>query len=262
MLQDVNVSQFTMGNGEGFVVLVKVNGKQYEGNGISKPTAKSSACEKALRDYYLRKKYAKECIAPTDGEREEVDSDKELILNFASFALHKLYYEWEKESLIVPRLHTLQHCGNPNGAHAFLTQSKLGPARNKLPNDWECMHPTSLLCLMQPDMTFVYKGIVDDDQEFIGYGHSKKEARRKVAGTACDTLYGTKFGERDHEAFAQALLRIGSHSHHFDSVLSAIFRSRSLLSNICSASRRLRQKQLNTNMSVLMFEIENTASHE
>uniref|UniRef100_A0A1A9UMX2 DRBM domain-containing protein n=1 Tax=Glossina austeni TaxID=7395 RepID=A0A1A9UMX2_GLOAU len=192
----------------GFVAAITINGSQYQGNGRTKSAAKKIACEKALRDYCLRKMRKRfHDIGATSlsllgrttnnakNENSGIADDEGFTISLASFALHKLYAEWEDEGFSV------QHLLRRNTDNSA-KKEKLEHTRYELPKSWENMHPASFLSEIRPGTTYVDKGKIGDDQymgvvvdgrEFVQFGRSKKEGRRKAAAAACDYLFGTEF---------------------------------------------------------------------
>lgn len=176
-LKGVAVSDFTINSnpGGGFIALVTVNNNQYEGRGNSKVAAKNNACEKALRDYIIAKmrenpRTAKNvscnnsvCNEPmdtSDGNEEGNDAanadgddaDDVPMVNLASFAIYKLFSEWENEGFVIPEMHPATTGGtsdNEGAAPAGPKEPKKAPIRNELPQNWEAMHPASLLCIVR-----------------------------------------------------------------------------------------------------------------
>lgn len=166
----------------GFSATVTVNGKMYVGHGPTKIYAKNDACENALREYVLFKlqQYSKNGVEAkslplekvekgtvdsdsmqcdvTDenckddklevkvnlNEDDEEENDEVPILNLASFALYKLYSQWEMEGYLVPELHP-NHKYLDNGNNDSLPLKKKSIIRHELPDNWSTMHPTSLL---------------------------------------------------------------------------------------------------------------------
>jgi len=102
--------------------LMTINTKKFMGDGISKHAAQSAACEKALRDFFCAKLNTQTC-------QEEI-----AVLQLASFAIHKLFEEWQID---------------------YKTKSQL-------PDKWKKIHPTSLLKYMRP---FANMGTKVDNQE-------------------------------------------------------------------------------------------------
>lgn len=239
-VKGITIGEFTITNNPngGFVTLVTVNGNQYEGRGNSKMAAKNNACEKALRDYIIAKmrqnprstKHSGSmsttsslCNEPMDandgnesnekldGQNKEVDpTDDVPMVNLASFALYKLFAEWESEGFVIPEMHPSQGNTSDNEGSIVVKEPKKTPIRNELPTNWESMHPASLLCVMRPGITYTEKGkvgekpnvmqsmaVVVDNQEFVAIGRSKKTARRNVAAVACNTLFGTNFAKEE-----------------------------------------------------------------
>lgn len=249
-VKGINISDFTINSNPdgGFTAIVTVNTNQYEGKGQSKMAAKNLACEKALRDYIIAKmsprgknknKQNAEKVSPpsstpseamdtnenADDEKEETEAetpDDDLpMLNLASFAIYKLFAEWERQGFVVPEMHpnagaAIASQADPNAPAGALANSppaapkeaKKPAIRSELPPNWETMHPATLLCIMRPGIIYVETGscgekpnvmqnlsVTVDDQEFTGTGRSKKVARRNVAVNVCNTLFSTNFDE-------------------------------------------------------------------
>ncbi|KAH8286662.1 hypothetical protein KR018_006267, partial [Drosophila ironensis] len=228
-VKGVTISDFTIDSNSdgGFTAIVTVNSNQYEGKGLSKMSAKNAACEKAWRDFIIARMTPKPprlssingAVVQLDNQDDEMDStdspeDDLPMLNLASFAIYKLFAEWEREGYAVPEMHpssSAQANAAPGGDMAPATPSapkepKKPPIRSELPPNWETMHPATILCIMRPGITYVdygtsgekpnvvqHLGIVVDNQEFTASGRSKKIARRNVAVTVCNTLFGTNF---------------------------------------------------------------------
>ncbi|XP_064556097.1 double-stranded RNA-specific editase 1 isoform X1 [Drosophila montana] len=230
-VKGINISDFTINSNPdgGFTAIVTVNTRQYEGKGQSKMAAKNLACEKALRDYIIAKMTPKPKKVPkpaNDDEPEAMETnetentenppeDDVPMLNLASFAIYKLFAEWEREGYVVPEMH-------PSTANASAQQSdpnspassvvvtpkepKKPPVRTELPVNWATMHPATLLCVMRPGLSYIDHGctgekpnvlqrlgVIVDNQEFTATGRSKKIARRNVAVNVCNSLFNTNF---------------------------------------------------------------------
>ena len=177
-LKGVSISEFTINNnpGGGFTALVTVNNSQYEGRGNSKVAAKNNACEKALRDFIIAKlrenpRHTKGsscnnsvCNEPMDTSDDNTqnsnnnaldDSDDVPMVNLASFAIYKLFSEWENEGFVIPELHPTSSGGgnaSDNEGSTAGKEPKKVTIRNELPPNWEAMHPASLLCVVSFNM--------------------------------------------------------------------------------------------------------------
>lgn len=83
-------------------------------------------------------------IDKTEGEDDEEEVP---ILNLASFALYKLFSQWEMEGYLVPEMHPNQK--------SLISEADGWPLKKKqkirqsLPANWNTMHPTSLLCMVR-----------------------------------------------------------------------------------------------------------------
>ncbi|EDW46095.1 GM13533 [Drosophila sechellia] len=195
-VKGVTISDFTIDSNTdgGFTAVVTVNSTQYVGKGTSEMTAKIAACEEAWRDFIIAKMTPKPPgihKVETDINKDEADApDDDLpMLNLASFAIYKLFAEWEREGYVVPEMH-----------------ASANAQRTELPFGWETMHPASILCIMRPGLNYVdyglswhkvtymqHMGITVDNQKFHAHGRSKKIARLNVAVKVCNSLFGTNF---------------------------------------------------------------------
>ncbi|XP_017491599.1 PREDICTED: uncharacterized protein LOC108379757 [Rhagoletis zephyria] len=232
----ISISEFTINNSSsgGFVAVVSVNDKQYEGKGHSKIAAKNNASEKALRDYVLEKMREKPRLRKNSTNNDESMDTTEVhnegengengqqegtptvlddvpMANLASFAIFKLFTEWENEGYVVPELRvahpTQPGSGTEGGSVDGSPQSKphkAPPIRSELPNNWESIHPSTLLCMMRPGLQYRELGTVGDspnvlqrmgvtvdDVQYESTGRSKKIARRNVAVSVLNELFGT-----------------------------------------------------------------------
>lgn len=169
-VKGINISDFTINSNPdgGFTAIVTVNSNQYEGKGQSKMAAKNLACEKALRDYIIAKMTPKtkkiqkpaepinaEQMEGIEGENSDAPEDDVPMLNLASFAIYKLFAEWEREGYIVPEMHPSSNAVPPSGEQFPSPSStvapkepKKPPVRTELPPNWETMHPATLLCVV------------------------------------------------------------------------------------------------------------------
>ncbi|KAH8420315.1 hypothetical protein KR009_009029 [Drosophila setifemur] len=233
-VKGVTISDFTIDSNAdgGFTAIVTVNYNQYEGKGLSKMSAKNAACEKAWRDFIIAKMTPKPTrlqpsqekpsqVEPMDTAEDEGETPEDDLpmLNLASFAIYKLFAEWEREGYVVPEMHpntAANSIPSTSGDSAPPTpvapkEPKKPPIRTELPPNWETMHPATILCIMRPGITYYgtsnekpnamqHLGIVVDNQEFTASGRSKKIARRNVAINVCNTLFGTNFSYDNADA--------------------------------------------------------------
>ncbi|KAH8291658.1 hypothetical protein KR018_010852, partial [Drosophila ironensis] len=205
-VEGLQMSEFTVkrDRNDDFVAYVTINSLEYVGRGFSRISAMNAACEKAWRDYILalmtpKKKTALdgtlEQTDATNGESDAQDSDAPNdhlpMVNLASYAIYKLFGEWESEGFEVPSMNAT----NP--------ASRL---RSELPPNWENIHVCSLLSMMRPDTSYEDSGtsgkepnimqrlsVIVDDMKFIACGRSKKIARYNVAVAVCNILFDTNF---------------------------------------------------------------------
>lgn len=212
--------------GNQFEAEITINNVRYVGTGNSKMQAKNAASEKALRDLVINKfqQIKNQEPAPATGddvnmEGETDKADDVPMLQLASFALHKLFSEWEAEGFEIPMpKSTVSTAGVTSIAMKLVSRLSLQPEpgipapaasssgdgkpnapkppkiRTELPPNNVAMHPVMLLSQMRPCTQYADLGSVGmtpnimhtvgatvDGQEFIGQGRSKKEARKRVA---------------------------------------------------------------------------------
>lgn len=103
--QSINETTVIQLQGNKFEAEIVINNIKFTGTGNSKIAAKNSACEKALRDLVISKfqqirnqEASSSTICDEDGNNTEDDSTDDVpMLQLASYALHKLFAEWEEE---------------------------------------------------------------------------------------------------------------------------------------------------------------------
>jgi Double-stranded RNA binding motif len=111
--QSVNESIVIPTQGNKFEAEITINQVRYKGVGNSKMAAKNAASEKALRDLVINKfqqiknQEGSAAQAAADEDQTDVAMDEEKdddvpMLQLASFALHKLFAEWEAEGFEIP----------------------------------------------------------------------------------------------------------------------------------------------------------------
>lgn len=223
-------------DGNKFEAEVVLGNVKYKGTGTSKMNAKNAASEKALRDFVLNKlKQAKQQEEKEKDEdvamEDEADSAQDsavsevpmlqlgkhfwsifkhfIRISFiaASFALFKLFSEWEAEGFEIPKLSDNALTPPPSQAASIEPPAAPKPPKlkNDLPANSEKMHPVMLLSVMRPCTTYNdlgsqgqtpnimhTVGTTIDGQSFIGEGRSKKEARKRVATTILQKLFDWK----------------------------------------------------------------------
>lgn len=178
-LKGVQISDFSItpnANGGGFICSVNINNVEYEAVGQSKPGAKNFCCEKAIRDIMLQKMMSLRCLKQQQQlkddlnitetsveskisepmECEETSEDDVPMLNLASYAIHKLFCQWESEGFDVPDIVNVLEIPSATSSTPELQQEtvdsgkikSVGPNRDKLPDGYESMHPATVLCMV------------------------------------------------------------------------------------------------------------------
>lgn len=107
--QSINETTVVPAPGNKFEAEIVINNVKFQGTGNSKMAAKNSACEKALRDLVINKfkqiKHTDIQLPVSEDVNMEDGSDTSgdvPMLQLASFALHKLFSEWESEGFEIP----------------------------------------------------------------------------------------------------------------------------------------------------------------
>lgn len=179
-ISDFSIVQNTTGGG--FVCSVSINNIQYEAIGQSKSGAKNFCCEKAIRDIMLQKMMSLRCLKQQQQLKDEINNENNTVemkndneesmdtedsfdedvpmLNLASYAIHKLFCQWETEGFDVPDI--VNVLGTPPVAPGSESQNDsaevnqaakaakaaVGPSRSDLPEGHDTMHPATLLCMV------------------------------------------------------------------------------------------------------------------
>ncbi|CAO1406317.1 unnamed protein product [Diamesa serratosioi] len=211
-------------NGGLFEAEIIINNVRYLGQGPSKMQAKNAASEKALRDLVVTKmQQVKNLDAQSNSEDQSMDDsnrndDEDLkadddvpMLQLASFALHKLFSEWEADGFEIPQfkstptIEPVSQGVTPGISEATPTvpkQPKPSKIKNELPGNSQTMHPVMLLSVMRPCTTYYdcgsqgvtpnithTVGCTVDGENYIGCGRSKKDARKQVATDILSKLF-------------------------------------------------------------------------
>ncbi|XP_047533286.1 double-stranded RNA-specific editase B2 isoform X3 [Vanessa atalanta] len=219
-------AQFYRPNAHSFCADLTLHGNNYKGYGENKLTARNAAAEQAIRDLMLQRmarlladsregngstagSTAGSCTGAAGGAREgeepqegEGESEEESLpmIQLASYALHKLFAEWEYEGHKVPNLRPASSVAE--GA------AEAAPARARaLPAGAAAMHPCMLLTYMRSQLEYrelppegdrqhnlVFAMAIDvDGVTYVGRAQNKKEARKLAAKAACEALFDVKF---------------------------------------------------------------------
>lgn len=83
-----------------FISEATINGVAYRGTGGSKAGAKNDICEQAIRDIMLQKMVDQRVNNPENDSTMPDDSFP--IVTLVSYAMHKLFGDWESEGFNVP----------------------------------------------------------------------------------------------------------------------------------------------------------------
>ncbi|XP_063972998.1 uncharacterized protein LOC135160409 isoform X2 [Diachasmimorpha longicaudata] len=220
-----------------FLVHAELDGKTYVGQGLSKPLARQNAAENALKCLLLEKMTAAANKARTDAEndpqgvpdntetiKEESDvttgapvdttnpdagagtpmnvddTDEIPWSSLASFALYKLFLEWQNQGTVVP----IPRPGTQTPPK-LKTESK-PPTEKVLPENALSVHPVMLLNQMKPGITYVEVSrsgnppntlftlsVEIDDKVYTGAAKNKRDAKKIAAKAALKALYNLEY---------------------------------------------------------------------
>ncbi|KAF6203526.1 hypothetical protein GE061_001857 [Apolygus lucorum] len=220
-------------NQPSYTCTIEIDGENFVGMGMSKMIAKQGASEAALKAVLLKKleennlkaanapasklegqweedvnmtdvsQDSKATETPEGGEQNGATTKTHVIPeddvpwgSLASFALYKLFAEWQSQGFQLPPVSGLQGVSAPkSNAPAVATPMK------KLPEDAHLKHPVQLLNQIRPgsqymehkregvppNLTFSFS-IVIDGLTFMGSGTNKKEAKKLCAKHALENL--------------------------------------------------------------------------
>ncbi|XP_048478582.1 uncharacterized protein LOC119693052 isoform X2 [Plutella xylostella] len=204
----------------GFCADLTLEGSTYKGYGENKLSARNAAAEQAIRDLIIKRmtKALGADAGSTTGAAEGDDDEALPMIQLASFALHKLFAEWEYEGHKVPLFkpantsvsEQLAASGDSGAGPAAAPARARPPKVSKpkvLPSNAARMHPCMLLTYMRPRLDYrelsaegdkpqnmIYTVAVDvDSVTYIGKATNKKEARKMAARAACEALFSVKF---------------------------------------------------------------------
>lgn len=160
-LQGPGMSEFTINtNGQETTAEIVVNNVRYEATAPNKHLAKARASEKALRDLVIaqmtkaRQNAEKQTNNGTDNENEDVemndvsDNDDVPMLHLASYALYKLFNEWQSEGFEIPAIKPTKAAAKVNEAGTHPLAPKVAKTKADLPEDATTRHPTALLAFV------------------------------------------------------------------------------------------------------------------
>ncbi|XP_016842197.1 transcription factor SPT20 homolog isoform X2 [Nasonia vitripennis] len=208
-----------------FLVHAEIEGKTYVGQGVSKPLARQNAAENALKSLLLEKMTAAAMKARMDAENEGAsnsvvdtsenkegdgtvmettseETDEIPWSSLASFALYKLFLEWQNQGTVVP----VPRPGVSPGK--VKKDSNKIVIQKELPPNATTIHPVMLLNQMRPGLTYtevsrvgnppntMFTLAVDvDGQQYTGTAKNKKDAKKVAAKAALHALFNLVYPE-------------------------------------------------------------------
>ncbi|KAI5637287.1 double-stranded RNA-specific editase 1-like [Phthorimaea operculella] len=170
-----------------FCADLTINGKAYKGYGENKLTARNVAAEQAIRDLIIQKMNK---VLGSEGNGtmdinqlasasgEDGDEDPLPMIQLASFALHKLFSEWEYEGHKVPQLKPSTASISEGGSEAGAANNAggggkprppAGPKKKELPANASAMHPCMLLTYMRPHLEYRELAVDGDKPQNITF---------------------------------------------------------------------------------------------
>ncbi|XP_047002253.1 double-stranded RNA-specific editase 1-like isoform X1 [Schistocerca americana] len=214
-----------------FVVNAEVDGKVYVGQGLSKPVAKQNAAENALKALLLEKMSDAAMKAQKQDNAEVVEPMQQEVNNgagsgdsgegsdtegagaqgkpqvpeddvpwgsLASFALYKLFTEWQNQGTHVPLPVPKQGPVLPPQAGAAAAGQPVVPGApspmKKIPENPTDRHPVMLLNQLKPGIQFIEvnregtppnltftMAVTVDGKTYNGVAKNKKEAKKEAA---------------------------------------------------------------------------------
>ncbi|XP_055526134.1 myb-like protein AA [Wyeomyia smithii] len=211
-------------NGHETTAEIVLNNVRYEATAPNKHLAKARASEKALRDLVIsqmaKSRQKQENSNNGNTNQDAVDDDTEMtdvsdnddvpMLHLASYALYKLFNEWQNEGFEIPAIKPQKTSTKVNEAGTHPLAPKVAKTKADLPADAATRHPTALLAFMRPQVPYedlgtnnnndplkreFSVGVTVDGQRYIGKARSKKLARKEAAAAACQSLFDVVFVE-------------------------------------------------------------------
>ncbi|XP_059050160.1 double-stranded RNA-specific editase B2-like [Achroia grisella] len=204
---------FKSQNKHNFCADLTLEGQTYKGYGENKLMARNAAAEQAIRDLII-KRLSKVCADSSgDGtESQNGESEEETLpmIQIASFALHKLFLEWEYAGHKVPQLRPPPvSCESEAEAECAAARAAVVKPPKAVPVNASAMHPCMLLTYMRPHLEYrelavdgdrpqnmlFTLGVDVDGATYVGKASNKKEARKAAARAACQALFNVKFDD-------------------------------------------------------------------
>ncbi|KAL0838473.1 hypothetical protein ABMA28_016602 [Loxostege sticticalis] len=204
-----------------FCADLTLDGVTYKGYGENKLMARNAAAEQAIRDLIIKRMNKAVSLDLTadqvnENQLDKLEDDDPLpMIQLASYALHKLFSEWEYEGHKVPQLRPPTTSTSEMEGEMVSSGPRARPAPGakkppkEVPLNAAAMHPCMLLTYMRPHLEYrelaaegdrpqnmvFTMGVDVDGATYIGKASNKKEARKAAAKSACQALFNVKFDE-------------------------------------------------------------------
>lgn len=106
-----------------------------------------------------------------DENDNEEEGEEVPMLHLASFALHKLFSEWQSEGFEIPDFKigatTTPMETTAAAIDKVLNAPSVPPKRTTLPENANTMHPTTLLCMVSVCFRFLYPSFCFNQKYFF-----------------------------------------------------------------------------------------------
>ncbi|XP_077298848.1 double-stranded RNA-specific editase B2-like isoform X2 [Arctopsyche grandis] len=203
-----------------YIAILNIGGVEYSGKGSTKLMAKNMAAESIIRDMIIKQMaHLPPAAEVENGEQEEKmeinekDDQSFPMIQLASYALHKLFSEWQTEGYKIPLLNQGK-CESPIPAPVTTGTPLPQPKPKKspiLPANPENLHPCTLLSQMRgtleyalllqegspPNGQIFTMGVNIEGKVYPGKATNKKEARKQAAKKACSELFGIVYTKEE-----------------------------------------------------------------
>lgn len=89
-------------------------------------------------------------------DTEEDEATEVPMMHLASFALHKLFSEWQADGFEIPDFKNMQPPPQPGQADEKIAQQPMPVGRTEVPEKANTMHPTTLLCMVSENGEIIH----------------------------------------------------------------------------------------------------------
>lgn len=89
-------------------------------------------------------------------DTEEDEATEVPMMHLASFALHKLFSEWQADGFEIPDFKNMQPPPQPGQVDEKIAQQPMPVGRTEVPEKANTMHPTTLLCMVSENGEIIH----------------------------------------------------------------------------------------------------------